>query len=923
MPKVTEAIARFLTAKLEDHPGRDLLERYLSHGGPQTLETQMNVAAGDGEPVEGKRTTWTNGIDSWFNIRIPRNANADPEWNDYELRYAPEMHAEGIGSTGWDWKARRSRWIGFDFDSITGHARGVGITDEELHRVFEAAKAIPYVETRRSTGGKGWHLYVYFDEAGIPTANHTEHAALARCVLGMMSSEAGFDFAAAVDCCGGVMWFWHRKMTPENQGLALVKGATKALAIADLPTNWRDHIEVVTRKRAKIRISGVPEESQDPFEAIASARRIIPLDERHKAAIQALQESGFSTIWVADHHLLQTHTCALQELMQEHRSELGLIGPFSTNSQGKDKGTPNCFLFPMLSGSWKVYRFSQGIAEANTWTQDGDGWTTCYFNRIPDLATACKASGGVEDPEKNEWVFGHADKAIEAAAAMGQEIKIDPSLLDREARLKLHRDGRLIVSLTKEENDTQAQMPGWLGKKDKWIRKFEKKLQDNPDEELGVNDFDAVLRTLVTPDGDSAGWVCRLENSGWSRQPFSHVKIFLQHLGMDKNTAEGIMGGAVKRAWTLVNLPFREEYPGGRQWNLGAPQFAFQPAELGDDEAPRHPHWDLILNHIGRDLDTPLRELAWAQRAGIKIGGQFLMTWIACMVREPFEQLPYLFTYGSENCGKSIFHEAIALLLTKGVVPADRALASRNDFNGELANAILCVVEERDLSKADSANARLKEWVTCKMLSIRKMRTDSYTQPNTTHWFQAANQQSFCPVFRNDTRIIVMNVPDLLPEQEIFKPILLERLREEATHFMYSLMKMDLPPVLGRLRLPVITTANKLLSEELNCNDLDEFLMDCCFWAPGRKILFKDFYDKFLDWLPSEKKMLWSRIKTTRALPNKYPTWRGTANKVFIGNLSFEEVTPSADAKPIIVRDGKVVENGKDSGKDSGKEGGK
>ena len=77
--------------------------------------------------------------------------------------------------------------------------------------------------------------------------------------------------------------------------------------------------------------------------------------------------------------------------------ELKLVGIFKTNSQGRDPGTANCFLFPLLNGAWRVYRFSPGIAEENTWTQDGQGWTTCYFNRYPDLATACKLNGGLED----------------------------------------------------------------------------------------------------------------------------------------------------------------------------------------------------------------------------------------------------------------------------------------------------------------------------------------------------------------------------------------------------------------------------------------------------------------------------------------------------------------------------------------------
>ena len=71
----------------------------------------------------------------------------------------------------------------------------------------------------------------------------------------MMSSECNFDFASQIDCCGGVMWIWHRKMTAENHGLEIIKPATKVLTAADLPANWRDHIEVVTRKRSKVRVN--------------------------------------------------------------------------------------------------------------------------------------------------------------------------------------------------------------------------------------------------------------------------------------------------------------------------------------------------------------------------------------------------------------------------------------------------------------------------------------------------------------------------------------------------------------------------------------------------------------------------------------------------------------------------------------------
>lgn len=258
--KVTEAVRAFLEAR-KTLANADLIERILAQW--PNLEFQVNVAPGSGEPVAGKRSTWSDGIDSWWNLRCPKDAATDPSWNDYDLKFPLTLHAEGIGLTGWQWKDRKSLWFGYDFDALTSHAKGVGISDADLEKVKEAASALPYVEVRRSTGGGGIHLYVFVDS--IPTANHTEHAALARCILGLMSSETGFDFASQIDCCGAILWAWHRKMTADNAGLSLVKSATKVLTADDLPANWKDHLEVVRRQRTKVRINEVAESDVDPF----------------------------------------------------------------------------------------------------------------------------------------------------------------------------------------------------------------------------------------------------------------------------------------------------------------------------------------------------------------------------------------------------------------------------------------------------------------------------------------------------------------------------------------------------------------------------------------------------------------------------------------------------------------------------------
>lgn len=894
MPLVSEAIYNFLQAR-KTPANADLVDRWSID-----LECQINVIAADGEPVAGRKSTWTNGSDTWHAIRIPKNAATDPTWEDYKIGYPFDLYAEGIGMTGWRWRDRRSMWFGYDFDALTGHAQGIGIEKKELEKVKQSACALSYVEVRRSTGGGGLHLYCYLDEAGIPTENHTEHAALARCILGMMSAECGFDFASAIDACGHVMWIHHRKMSAENRGLEIIKPATKRLTEADLPANWRDHIEVVKGRRAKVRVNEIAADDQDPFEVLASSQKIIPLDQSHKAQIEALMRSGATTLWVADHHLLQTHTTALRDLLNGPEGKaLKLVGIFKTNSQGRDPGTPNCFLFPLPNGAWRVYRFSPGIREENTWTQDGQGWTTCYFNRYPDLATACTLHGGLER-EQGGYLFSSPEKAVEAAQTLGEDLKLPDLKLpedssNRKVTLKAHKDGRLVVELERKKEDKKP-IEGWEDKRNKYVKIFTIKTDAEEEIKLDFGEFDRIIRAVETAAVEHAGWVIKKEKE-WVRHPASNVKMLLQSLTHPKTEAEAIMGAAAARGWRLVNLPFREEYPGGRQWNLDAAQFKFKPAELADDEAPYHPHWDMIFNHIGRELTPLLRGLPWAADANIRTGADYLRAWVTCAFRDPFQPTPYLFFFGPEDCGKSIFYESLQRLVTKGVVQAKRALTS--EFNGELSGAIICAVEEVDITKSPGAHAKIKEYSTGRTILIRRMRHDSFEQPNATHWVQTANNPRNCPVFPGDTRITMISVNDLLEEQKIAKPKMEVFLDQEASHFLHTIMHMDLPPILGRLRLPVVTTNSKVNAEEENQTPLEQFIHEQCERTPDKHTLFSEFYDAFALWLSKsdhiEERLTWSKIRVGRDLPVRHQRINGHSNKAYVSNLTLK---PMEGAKP-------------------------
>jgi hypothetical protein len=680
-------------------------------------------------------------------------------------------------------------------------------------------------------------------------------------------------------------------MTAENGGLSIIKKAAKVLSAADLPANWRDHIEVVTRKRSKVRVNGIAEDKPDLFEALASAQKIIPLDNTHKAIIEALQRSHYTTLWITDHHLLQTHTCALKELINGPESkELKLVGVFETNSQGRNPGNPNCFLFPLPNGAWRVYRFSPGVSEAETWSQDGEGWTTCYFNRRPDLAIAAKAHGGIEDPDKKGYVFTSPDAAMKAAKVLGQpDTSLDPMFDGRKTTLKPHKDGRLVVEIERVKGDADKPEPkGWLAKKTKWVRVFETTITQQSHDEMDSGEYDDMLRALKTPAQQFLGWRAKDKSGKWVGNPAANVKMLLQNLGNPKDKAECIMGGAIDQSWELVSLPFRDEYPGGRQWNRDAAQFQFPPAALEPDETPHHPHWDMVFDHIGIELTPALHGLPWAEKANIKTGADYLRAWVACAFRDPFEPTPYLFLWGNENSRKSILHEALSILVTKGVVKADKALSSHNEFNGELAGAIICVVEEKNITQTPGAHARIKEYVTARTLSIREMRTNTYQIPNTTHWIQCANSQADCPVIPGDTRITVIEVCDLLPEQEVPKLTLLAKLKEEAPHFMYALMNLQLPPVVGRMRLPVVATPSKARTEELNKSPLQHFLDDYCIVKPGARLRFGEFYDAFQKTLDAGEKHLWSKVQVSRKLPNRHGILKGHAGDRFVQDLAFK-----------------------------------
>ena len=179
----TEAIRRFL----QQFTHSDLAALY-NHN----MEVQVNVAQDGGSRVEGDYKGrqwhgWTDGAQTWKSFRVPYKAKSEPEYTDRPITFDLVEHAEGIGLTGWDWVDRVSRWVGFDFDAIVGHADAHTrkLSEEELEDIKKLINNVPWVTLRKSTSGKGLHLYVFMEP--FATKNHTEHAAVARAILSKLS----------------------------------------------------------------------------------------------------------------------------------------------------------------------------------------------------------------------------------------------------------------------------------------------------------------------------------------------------------------------------------------------------------------------------------------------------------------------------------------------------------------------------------------------------------------------------------------------------------------------------------------------------------------------------------------------------------------------------------------------------------------
>ena len=758
---------------------------------------------------------------------------------DHDKALCPKpFEPKAIGFTGWNYLTNTSHWVGFDIDSILNHSKGH--TYEAINEILETFKTYDNVSVVRSTSGLGYHFFIHFDPSNLPSiTSRKEHIALSKATLDTLITIDG----NLVDCCGMILWFW--KDTQNEHSFELVQQATKQSIPPDI------------EKQRKINYSC--DSNNYPDDSVS-------LDGGHRRLIDWLRKNAQDWWWNSEKSILVTHTYTL---LQAHK-ELKLDGYFQTSATGETGAATgsdhNCFAIPIEQGGWIVYRFNIDCDEDSTWHTNAAGYRYAYFNTTPSIAECGKVNSAIR-LDNGKFIFTRAG-IIDTVQRMG----IKCSIPDKRQFEAANKSGFLCITTERNKNDNCPD--GWIEKGNTFFISFEipkEKIQQR------IRVPHDILRH-VTFNGVEYGWYINTDGD-WVSQNKNNVVDFLYSKGI-KNTRD-VIGKAVEQHWNLVNEPFKPEYPGKRIWNFEAAQYSVIPSR-GD-----FPMWKTVLNHHGKTLDIFMEENSWCVENNIKTGAEYLFLWLAWLFQKPEAKLPYLFFFGPQNNGKSTFHEAIKLLLRKeiGYVRADRALTSDAGFNGELHNAIVCIVEETPLNKRESAAYnRIKDWTTASDIAIRPLHKAVYRTRNLTHWIQCGNSINECPILPGDTRVTAVWINP--PKEYINKDEIFRELIKEAPGILYALITCALPEPCGRLQLPIIESGERQDIIEGNYNEVQEFIRLRCFYVPGELMLFSDFCAEITKEFDISKIMIGKHMKDF----NEYPKGRALGDgQQYIGNISFEQ----------------------------------
>ena len=268
--------------------------------------------------------------------------------------------------------------------------------------------------------------------------------------------------------------------------------------------------------------------------------------------------------------------------------------------------------------------------------------------------------------------------------------------------------------------------------------------------QLIKHNYDAYARHLINTERHNAGWMYRTTSGDWAWDQKDTVLIVCATSSAYPRKCPDMSWAKSRPAlihWS-TNPISPNSFPATDESVCA--HFAIVPTHNGN-----HPHYDMILRHIGQGLDKAVKRDEWCQQYGITTGYDFLLLWCAILVKDPKQHLPMLYLQPRRDNGKSAFHKGMGLLFFRGYVSG--VLAMNEKFNKLLAGAILVYLDEE--ARIGRKRRKVKLYIDADKIEMRLMRTDPFMFDNFTHWIAAYNFTDGIYVEDGDERIIMVEVP--------------------------------------------------------------------------------------------------------------------------------------------------------------------
>lgn len=875
----TQAIKEFLAKNCSKHIAG------LYHAG---MEVQVNVQSFG---LEKKQTTLDNGKkwsffedgrSRWWDIRIPHNSKLGPPEYDLEkdMPYALGKYADGICLTGWNFGELETNWVAFDLDSVRNHA-GCGVEDDELERIVEALKAIPWVTIWRSKSGHGYHFIVFLRNSPR-VKNHTEHAAIAKAILNHLAAITGISLSASMDACGTTHFIWHQNTG--ERGFELIQMGEP---LDEVPNGWQALLEQrLNKRRAPMSVKNV-----EAFDKVDAMNTRVALDYKHRQVIHELERLGAMWWWDADNWLLVCHTTDLAKI----HASLELKGNFSTaSSHSTDQ---NCFMFPMANGSWIIRRYGK-VNESEDWEQLNE-WAVIYFNRVPAITEVLNKLKAGRD--RGKWLLTreHFTKLISTYKIPGTS-----PFEGRQHKLTT-ADDTFIVKVRVEDGDDEKDTSDWTRDNNYWT--FDSRFEvANYTQNTNTND---VIRYAHDPIKEKYNqYIWNQPTKTWRGSSESNCRNILAKDGIVGPAAAAVLGDLTHAAPHLIKIPFAPEYHNGG-WNKYGATLAFTPNFQGNGFAPT---WDSIFTHLGKRLTPLVEKNQWCKEHGIRTGGQWLKYWTAFMLREPWRKEPMVFLYSPEqNTGKSTLKDALRLLMHNGHVDCAAALSrvqgNSTAFAGELVGMVLGYVEEKNLGGSKALYDHLKGLITDEEMSIEPKGGTPVLVKNYLHIIHTAQSAERAAVGTGDTRIQMIEV-EPLGDKYVDSTTFKERLIEEAPDFMAEMMSLPLPERnIQRFTLPILTDSDKEVLMVSREEDIDAFLRELCHDVPGAKEKLSELYEAYTVWLARNNVMKKPTQRHFKALlaSARYPVGKHGGAQC-VGNITLDPKEKTHDQE-FVQNDNRLV----------------